>query len=205
MANLREFYKELLPGKKFSVVVIAKNEEKTLPRLLESVKGVDEVVICDTGSTDNTIEVAKKYGAKVVEGDFREKIDKEMADTINALARENGEPDIVKEGELAFNFAKARNFAASQAKNDIIFMPDADEIVDWDLEEVGRLWNDTDRLEYNFIFAWDKDGKPLIQFLHSKFYDRRKYAWFRVIHEVLLPIGTKEWERFFNELKSVKI
>ena len=173
---------------KFSTAVICKNEEKTLPRLLESLRGVDDIVICDTGSTDKTIEVAKKYGARVVEGDFRESVSKEMADTINALPRKHGEPDILKEGELAFNFSKARNFAASQAKHDIVFMPDADEIVDWDLKEVEKLWDQgVKRLEYNFIFAFDDKGNPLIQFLHSKFYDRRNYVWIRNIHEVIVP------------------
>jgi glycosyltransferase involved in cell wall biosynthesis/tetratricopeptide (TPR) repeat protein/precorrin-6B methylase 2 len=187
---LRNFYQDLLNGErhKFSVVVIAKNEEKTLPHLLESVKGVDEVIVCDTGSTDKTIEVAKSYGAKVVEGDFKEVVSKEMAEAVNALPRKHGEPDILTEGEMAFNFAKARNFASSQARNDIIFMPDCDEVVDWNVEEVEKLWSDTERLEYNFIFAFDANGKPAIQFLHSKFYDRRKYHWVRNIHEVLVPM-----------------
>ncbi len=48
--------------------MIVKNEEKKLPRCLESVKGVvDEIVIVDTGSTDKTLEIAKEHGAKVFE------------------------------------------------------------------------------------------------------------------------------------------
>ena len=48
-----------------SVAMIVKNEEVMLPRCLESVKGADEIVICDTGSTDKTIEIAKQYTDKV--------------------------------------------------------------------------------------------------------------------------------------------
>lgn len=49
-----------------SLSMIVKNEEKFLPGCLESVRGVvDEVIILDTGSTDNTVEIAEKYGAKV--------------------------------------------------------------------------------------------------------------------------------------------
>jgi len=173
---------------KFSVVVIAKNEENTIPKLIKSLGDVDEVILCDTGSTDKTIEIAKSLGAKVVENRFNELITSKMAKSINALSKRNNEPDIVKAGDMSFNFSKARNWAASQAKNDIIFMPDCDEIVEWDLPAVEELWNNADRLEYNFIFAFDANGNPVIQFLHSKFYNRKKYAWFRHIHEILMPL-----------------
>lgn len=50
-----------------SLVIIAKNEETMLPDCLESVKWADEIVLIDSGSIDKTVEIAKKYGAKVVE------------------------------------------------------------------------------------------------------------------------------------------
>jgi len=53
-----------------------KNEEKTLPRLLQSLKGVDEILLCDTGSTDKTIEIAKLFGVDVYEKKFEIKIQK---------------------------------------------------------------------------------------------------------------------------------
>ena len=49
-----------------SLSMIVKNEEMFLEGCLESVKDVvDEIVIVDTGSTDKTIEIAKRYGAKI--------------------------------------------------------------------------------------------------------------------------------------------
>lgn len=49
-----------------SVCMIAKNEEKNLPRLLSSIRGLaDEIVVVDTGSEDRTVEIAREYGAKV--------------------------------------------------------------------------------------------------------------------------------------------
>lgn len=46
--------------------MIVKNEEKHLRDCLESVKEVvDEIVLVDTGSTDNTINIAEEYGAKI--------------------------------------------------------------------------------------------------------------------------------------------
>ena len=49
-----------------SLCMIVKNEEKFLPKCLDSVKDcVDEIVIVDTGSTDGTVDIAKKYTDKV--------------------------------------------------------------------------------------------------------------------------------------------
>lgn len=51
---------------KLSVVLATFNEEKNIARCLESVKDLaDEIVIVDGTSTDKTVEIAKKFGAKV--------------------------------------------------------------------------------------------------------------------------------------------
>lgn len=52
--------------------MIVKNEERFLPQCLESVKAyVDEIIVVDTGSTDRTIEIAKSFGATVIEREWR--------------------------------------------------------------------------------------------------------------------------------------
>lgn len=50
---------------KLSVSMIVKNEEICLAKCLESVRGADELIVVDTGSTDKTKEIALSYGAKV--------------------------------------------------------------------------------------------------------------------------------------------
>ena len=50
---------------KLSAVLIVKNEEVMLPQCLKSIQGIDEIIVCDTGSTDATIPIAQKHGAKV--------------------------------------------------------------------------------------------------------------------------------------------
>jgi glycosyltransferase involved in cell wall biosynthesis len=53
-----------------SVLIPAKNEEANLPACLESVKRADEVFVVDSQSSDRTSEIAKSYGANVVQFDF---------------------------------------------------------------------------------------------------------------------------------------
>jgi len=51
---------------KLSVAIITYNEEKNLPKTLEAIKDIaDEIIIVDSYSTDNTVEIAKKYNAKI--------------------------------------------------------------------------------------------------------------------------------------------
>ncbi|MFN8670588.1 MAG: tetratricopeptide repeat protein [Candidatus Sericytochromatia bacterium] len=59
-------FPKLNPDQKLTLCMIAKNEGANIERCIESVESiVDEIVLVDTGSTDDTVEKAKKYGAKV--------------------------------------------------------------------------------------------------------------------------------------------
>ena len=56
-----------------SIIIPTKNEEHYLPLLLNSIKrqkysGPMELIVADAGSTDKTVAIAKKFGAKVVKG-----------------------------------------------------------------------------------------------------------------------------------------
>lgn len=83
-----------------SLCMIVKDEQDMLEACLQSVQGiVDEIVIVDTGSTDNTKEIAERYGAKLY--------------------------DYVWNSD----FASARNFAIEQATSKWILQLDADEYV----------------------------------------------------------------------------
>ena len=83
---------------KISACYIVKNEAKNLPRSIESLKSaVNELIVVDTGSTDNTIEIAKSYGAKVIEVTWQD------------------------------DFSAPRNIAIENATGDWIIFLDADE------------------------------------------------------------------------------
>lgn len=49
-----------------TAVVITKNEEKMLLQCLNTLKWVNELIVVDTGSTDKTVKIAKKFGARVI-------------------------------------------------------------------------------------------------------------------------------------------
>jgi glycosyltransferase involved in cell wall biosynthesis len=49
-----------------AAVLIVKNEEVLLDRCLSSLVGVDDIVVCDTGSTDKTVEIAEAHNVTVV-------------------------------------------------------------------------------------------------------------------------------------------
>lgn len=92
-----------------SLCMIVKNEERLLARCLDSVADLmDEIIIVDTGSTDQTKEIAARYTDKIY--DF----------------------------EWVQDFSAARNFAFSKATKEYIYSADADEVLDEENREVFR-------------------------------------------------------------------
>ena len=83
---------------KITACYIVKNEEKNLPISIASVqRAVDEIVVVDTGSTNQTKAVAQKFGAQLYDYKWQD------------------------------DFAAARNFALAQLKGDWVIFLDADE------------------------------------------------------------------------------
>jgi len=52
---------------RLSAAIITLNEERNVPRVVESLRCCDEILIVDSGSTDRTVEIAEKLGARVLE------------------------------------------------------------------------------------------------------------------------------------------
>jgi cellulose synthase/poly-beta-1,6-N-acetylglucosamine synthase-like glycosyltransferase len=85
---------------RISVCMIVKNEEKSLDNCLKSIKDIaDEIIIVDTGSTDRTVEAAKRYTDKIYFHPWED------------------------------SFSKARNQVLAYAACDWIFQIDADEVL----------------------------------------------------------------------------
>lgn len=186
---------------KFSVALITRNEALTLPRLIGSLKEFQErggdIYVLDTGSTDDTIEVAKSLGCNVeaVGDKFRIQIDEDLANKINSKFVIEGETPVVNSGESLFDFASARNYISTFPDNNFIFTPDCDEIfTKFDIDKIDEcIENGIEQLEYNFVFSHDREGNPIIKFMHCKAYDRRKLSWKGVIHEILAGDAKKQF------------
>lgn len=183
----------------FSVVLIARNESKTLPHLMSSLKEFQnrggEILLLDTGSKDNTAEIARSLGCIVHEvGDkFRITIDAELADKINNHFIVDNEQPLVKAGESLFDYASARNYIAQFSSNNLIATPDCDEIyTKFDIDKINEtITNGAEQLEYEFVFSHDEYNNPVIKFRHCKFYDKTKLSWRGIIHEVLVGEAKK--------------
>ncbi len=52
---------------KISATIITCNEERNIARAIESLRCADEIIVVDSGSTDRTVELARKLGVRVVE------------------------------------------------------------------------------------------------------------------------------------------
>jgi glycosyltransferase involved in cell wall biosynthesis len=50
-----------------SVIIPVRNEERNLPRCLEALRGAGEIYVIDSGSTDETVDIARSFNAKVVQ------------------------------------------------------------------------------------------------------------------------------------------
>lgn len=84
-----------------SVVINTYNAQQHLEKVLESVRKFDEVVVCDMESTDSTLDIARRYGCKIV-------------------IFPKGDCNIVE---------PARNFAIQSATHEWVLVVDADEVV----------------------------------------------------------------------------
>ena len=58
---------------KITAIIPCKNEAHNIEAVLESVKWCDEILVVDSFSSDNTIELAKKYTSRIIESEYKVK------------------------------------------------------------------------------------------------------------------------------------
>lgn len=165
----------------FSLCMIVKNEEKVLARCLESVHNVfDEIIICDTGSTDNTKEIAGRFTDKIF--DFA----------------------------WCDDFSKARNFAFSKSSGDYNMWLDADDVLTEEnrlklLEFKKNITSDTDVVMMPYCTAFDESGKPTFSFYRERIVKNNGVLLFGGrVHEAIAVRGNVIYSDIEVHHKSIK-
>ncbi|BAL84163.1 putative glycosyl transferase family 2 protein [Selenomonas ruminantium subsp. lactilytica TAM6421] len=157
-----------------SACVIVRNEEKNLPRWLACMSELaDEMVVVDTGSTDNTVELAKQAGARLFSFPW-----------IN-------------------DFAAAKNYALEQARGQWIFFLDADEYwTEKDFAIIHKNLRQYDQQKNVIGFVCrlvnidvDNDNRILNENMHIRiFRNLSQLRYTGAIHEQLVYSGTGQKE-----------
>lgn len=178
----------------FSITLIARNEAQTLPKLFAGLEPFrargGEIVLVDTGSSDETTRIAQAFGCRVYEmGDaFTTFLDAAQVQAITKQFSKNDEPLPIEPGQRLFHFANARNYASACAHNDFVFHPDAaDELLAFDDAWLDAEIRDNQacRFEYWRIAAVANPQADAIQFRIANFFDRQLFHWEGHAHETV--------------------
>lgn len=145
---------------KLTACLIVKNEKDHIRDVLSSLVGVDEIVVVDTGSTDNTVELAMAFTDKVF-------TDYEWND----------------------DFAEARNHALSKCTGDWVLSIDGDEVLEeGGVDKIRAIIENAlpDQLHFSVDMiakgTGQKHGLPRI------FRNDGSVRWWGIAHETLTPV-----------------
>lgn len=149
-----------------SLCMIVRNEEEVLGRCLDSMKGLtDEIVIVDTGSEDETKEIARRYTDRIFDFPWRD------------------------------DFSAARNFAFSKAEKEYCMWLDADDVLNAAYREEFQRMKETlgqsaDMVMMPYQTGFDRDGRVVFSYYRERIV--RNCGTFRFsgrVHEAIVPSG----------------
>jgi glycosyltransferase involved in cell wall biosynthesis len=149
-----------------TVCIIAKNEEKHIGECLKRLKPYGmELIVTDTGSSDSTKDIARRYASKVLEYEW-----------IN-------------------DFSAARNFCADNAVNDTILVLDCDEYVDkMDAEFlvkcIKKLPQSRGLLHLTSVVKHPSGEKGYATDDIVRLYNRKYYRFSGAVHEQIVPLDS---------------
>ena len=176
-----------------SVGILTRNSAATLARTLDSVRDFDDIIICDGGSADATLDIAREYGARIILQDTRFK------DASGAV----------------IDFGGVKNQCLAAAKNDWYLSLDSDETISEGLRDaIQRIAEEGGKeLVYRVPIGILIDGRYIE---HSSNYPGYQYRFFnkksgahfiKPVHEriaftAMTPIGTLQHPWYIHTTKS---
>lgn len=159
---------------KIAVYTIVKDEEKFIERWAQSCRDADYRLVVDTGSTDETVDIALNNNCRV------EKI-------------------LIK----PWRFDDARNAALSLIPDDVDYCIalDADEVlVDGWRTHFESLDPSITRPRYKYVWSWNVDGSEGLVYSGDKIHARHGFRWKHPVHEVIKPVGLEKQGWFDLEI-----
>lgn len=155
----------------YCVYAISKNEEQFVRRFCESAKEADLILIADTGSTDNTVGVARECGVAVHD---------------------------IYVNPWRFDIARNASLALIPRSIDICISLDLDEVLEpgWK-HKIDSVWIPGKTTNLWYLFDWGCG----IRFPYRKIHSRHGYHWHHPCHEDLRLDGrVQEVKAWCNEL-----
>lgn len=153
---------------KVSLYAIAKNEEKNIEKFLKNAEKFDEVIVVDTGSTDNTVQLLKDAGITVYE-----------------------HPQTKEE----FDFSEARNKALSYTTNDWCISLDFNEdLDDYFADGLDPIAEEFTAFRHQ---RFDRKGEDVQQSneVHIRFHRKKNYKWINAVHETPVFVPTSNFTK----------
>lgn len=157
-----------------SAIVLTKNEEENLPSCLESLAWADEILVVDSFSTDQTVEIAKSAGARVIQHPFT-----------NFAAQRNYAQSQARYDWVLFIDADER--VSPELRGEILALSKTDKLAEYNAYHIQRV--------HLFSGRWIPDPsrrritprlKKWIRRVEvPRLLDRRLAVWERPLHEVV--------------------
>jgi len=147
---------------KITVYAICKNEEQFIERWYNSIKEADEIVVLDTGSTDNSVQLLRNLGVTV----YEKVID-------------------------PWQFDVARNLSLSHVSedSDVCLSLDIDEVMleGWKQGIIDVWTEDVTEIRYPYVFNWNDEACtiPRITMYNFKIHARHGCHWHYPVHEII--------------------
>lgn len=145
---------------KLSACLIVKNEKDHIRDVLSSLAGVDEIVVVDTGSQDNTADLAREFTDKVF-------TDYQWAD----------------------DFAAARNHALVKCEGDWVLSIDADEVLEeGGVAKIRKIIEEAQADQLHFSVEMTSKGSGQKHNLPRIMRNDGSVKWNGAAHETLAPV-----------------